>query len=67
MQGSAINVLQQEDVVQSPCIGSCALNDDDICVGCFRASTEIAAWGQVDNKGKRTIVNNAKARKNQSE
>lgn len=66
MQGSDNPILQQDDAVQSPCIGACALNDDDICVGCFRSSAEIAAWSQVDNEVKRSIVNNAKLRMNQS-
>lgn len=30
--------------VESPCVGICRLDDNDVCVGCFRTATEIAHW-----------------------
>jgi len=30
--------------VESPCVSICRLDDNDVCVGCFRTGTEIAQW-----------------------
>lgn len=30
--------------VKSPCISVCALDDHDICIGCYRSLDEIARW-----------------------
>ena len=28
----------------SPCVRNCCLDQDDVCMGCFRSITEICAW-----------------------
>lgn len=30
--------------VESPCISICRLDDNNVCVGCFRTATEIGQW-----------------------
>ena len=45
----------QPESVHSPCVGVCALDDDDICIGCLRSGQEIGQWGYLDNSGKREI------------
>ena len=30
--------------VVSPCISQCKLDDNDVCVGCYRTSSEISGW-----------------------
>lgn len=50
------------DVVLSPCISVCALDEDDVCIGCFRSAKEIGEWGRVDNNGKREILKNVARR-----
>ncbi|PUA26893.1 MAG: hypothetical protein B0W54_20990 [Cellvibrio sp. 79] len=52
-----------ESVVQSPCVRNCCLNEDDICLGCFRTLAEITRWGAVDNLIKEDIVLRAKQRR----
>jgi uncharacterized protein len=32
------------DLPVSPCIRQCCLNEQNICVGCFRALDEITGW-----------------------
>ena len=39
----------------SPCINICHLNDNDICVGCFRSSTEIMTWKDLDDEARKAI------------
>lgn len=53
------NVLK----IESPCIRNCCLNDDDICLGCFRSLSEITAWGIVDDPARRKILLLAESRK----
>ena len=35
--------------VASPCTSICSLNDQDICIGCYRTSKEIREWSYLDN------------------
>ena len=48
--------------VKSPCISVCALNDDDICVGCYRSAHEITEWSRLDNTQKRSVLAEANKR-----
>ncbi|MDX1692357.1 MAG: DUF1289 domain-containing protein [Ketobacteraceae bacterium] len=52
----------RKDIVMSPCISVCALDENDICIGCFRSAKEIGDWGRVDNDGKRNILKNVARR-----
>lgn len=54
-----------ESVVQSPCVRNCCLNEDDICLGCFRSLAEITRWGAVDNRLKEDILVRAKQRRSE--
>ena len=49
--------------INSPCIGLCAVNDDNICIGCYRSLKEIGAWLQLDDKSKTQILANCHDRK----
>lgn len=39
----------------SPCVSICALDEDDICVGCFRTGGEVSIWGLLSNDEKREV------------
>lgn len=39
----------------SPCVSICALDEEDICVGCFRTGGEISIWGLLSNDEKREV------------
>jgi len=41
------------------------LNEDDICLGCFRSLGEITRWGTVDNRTREEIVVRAKQRRSE--
>ncbi len=47
----------------SPCVRNCCLNEDDICLGCFRSLAEILQWGGADNDERLAILQNARQRK----
>ncbi len=44
------------DRIESPCIRKCTLDDNDVCVGCFRHIDEICAWGSASNDRRREIL-----------
>ncbi|MEJ0007807.1 MAG: DUF1289 domain-containing protein [Steroidobacteraceae bacterium] len=47
----------------SPCRRDCCLDDDLICLGCFRSIEEIKEWGVVDTHRRRLILQNARQRR----
>lgn len=50
--------------IPSPCIRNCCLNEQDICVGCFRTLTDILEWGQADDTMRmKMLLNVAQRRK----
>ena len=52
-----------DEVAQSPCVWNCCLNDDDICLGCFRSIDEIMQWSAADNRERHVTLQNARQRK----
>lgn len=51
-----------EVLIASPCISICALDENDICVGCYRSAEEITRWSQADNQERRGIIESAAVR-----
>jgi predicted Fe-S protein YdhL (DUF1289 family) len=51
---STINIAPPR--IESPCISICALDDDNVCVGCYRTLDEIAIWNQASNDEKKIIL-----------
>ena len=45
-----------ETPVASPCVHVCALDDEDICIGCQRSAGEISRWGRMDNRERRAVL-----------
>lgn len=48
--------------LDSPCIGICALDEEDLCLGCRRHISEIAAWSRLDTEERRRILAQLPAR-----
>ncbi len=51
---------------QSPCVRDCCLDDDLICVGCFRSFEEIKEWSIIDDARRRQILQNVQRRREAS-
>ncbi len=49
--------------LESPCIRNCCLNEDDICLGCFRHVDEIIEWGSASHFRRASILEKAKRRR----
>ncbi|GAA5525672.1 hypothetical protein Maes01_02244 [Microbulbifer aestuariivivens] len=59
---AAAKVLPAERPVRSPCISVCALNEDDLCEGCFRSGMEISHWGRMSNDERRKVLQSCNER-----
>jgi len=42
--------------VPSPCVRICCLDENDVCLGCFRTITEICAWAGSSNEQRTEIL-----------
>jgi len=56
------DTMNNEVLIASPCISICALDENDICVGCYRSAAEITRWSQADNPERRDILASAYTR-----
>ncbi|MFB4390848.1 MULTISPECIES: DUF1289 domain-containing protein [unclassified Pseudomonas] len=46
----------QERPVASPCVNVCALDEQDVCIGCQRTVQEITHWARMDNPQRRRVL-----------
>lgn len=53
-------------MVKSPCIAVCALNENDLCIGCYRTGQEITDWGEMDNLKKAEVMKKVAKREDES-
>lgn len=53
-------------MVESPCVASCRLNADKLCVGCFRHITEIVDWNRRSDTENSAILQKVAKRKQQA-
>jgi len=51
--------------VSSPCIRKCTLDQDNICVGCFRSEREIVGWLRMDEAEQRATLQRCEVRQTQ--
>lgn len=56
----------EEKPLKSPCVSICVLNEEDVCVGCFRTGNEISHWGSYNNQQKREVLTLSVARSRKS-
>jgi len=48
--------------VNSPCINICKLDENKICIGCYRTLDEIANWTKYTDEEKQNIINQVQNR-----
>ncbi|MBT5231587.1 MAG: DUF1289 domain-containing protein [Methylococcales bacterium] len=51
-----------ETTIPSPCIRNCCLDEEDVCLGCFRSVDEITQWGAATATQRLEILKQAKIR-----
>lgn len=52
--------------VQSPCVSLCRLDEERVCLGCFRHVEDIRAWRSADDDTRREIIAAAEQRRLQA-
>lgn len=50
------------EVVASPCVSICALDGDDVCIGCFRTGGEVSRWGLLTAEEQRDVLDRCRRR-----
>jgi predicted Fe-S protein YdhL (DUF1289 family) len=54
-------------MITSPCVSNCCLDDEDVCLGCYRHVDEITGWHSADNQRRLQILENTQQRKAQKQ
>jgi len=49
--------------IDKPCIKKCCLNEDDVCLGCFRTFDDMVQWHKSNIEEKTKMLKMAKERK----
>lgn len=52
------------DKVRSPCVSVCALDENDVCIGCQRSGDEILRWTSMTNDERRDVLRKVAEREN---
>lgn len=52
--------------ISSPCVSICALDEQDMCLGCYRTATEITYWGRYNDDEKRQVLERVAERERRS-
>ena len=47
---------QSDKSIQSPCVRNCCLDDNDVCLGCYRLLEEILQWSASTEEKKREVL-----------
>lgn len=50
------NARPLDRTLDSPCISVCALDENDLCIGCQRSAKEIARWSAMTAEQKRHVL-----------
>lgn len=49
--------------IHKPCIRRCSLNEEEICLGCFRTFDDMLRWNKASIEEKQEMLNLAEQRK----
>jgi len=52
-------LIKPDNTVQttpSPCVRNCCLDEDNICLGCFRSIEEIMRWANATEEEKQGVI-----------
>ena len=49
--------------INKPCIRQCCLNEEDVCLGCFRTFDDMLIWNKSNEEEKTKMLKMAEERK----
>lgn len=56
-------MLKNKSSVKSPCVQVCTLDENKICMGCYRSVEEVRNWFRFTDKEKKQAIKNADERR----
>lgn len=51
-----------EKSFSSPCVRNCCLDDNDVCLGCYRSIKEIMQWSNMSDAEKSSTLDKSQSR-----
>lgn len=57
--------MHRHGSVASPCVRNCCLDDQDICLGCYRSMAEILGWSAAGKEERNAILQRCRLRREQ--
>jgi predicted Fe-S protein YdhL (DUF1289 family) len=54
---------KNKDKSLSPCVRNCCLDENDVCVGCYRSLSEILNWRELPLSEKKAIMERSQLNK----
>jgi len=45
--------------IPSPCVSICSMNNDDLCIGCYRTAKEIREWLLMEDDERLVVIEKA--------
>jgi predicted Fe-S protein YdhL (DUF1289 family) len=63
-QSENSRTLHVKPQVPSPCVRNCFLDQQDICMGCFRHLDEITGWSSYSNAQRELVLSQCHTRRN---
>jgi len=49
--------------ITSPCVRNCCLDQQDVCIGCFRTLQQIMDWTSLDESQKLDVIKECEQRR----
>ncbi len=56
-------MLKKRYIIKNPCIQVCTLDDEKICIGCYRSAEEIRGWHTMTDEQKLQVLVNIEERR----
>lgn len=53
------------DDIASPCVNNCQLNEEDVCMGCYRSLQEIGDWMLLNSEQRLEVLQRSQERRKQ--
>ena len=53
-------------IIPSPCVSICSMNEEDLCIGCYRTAKEIREWLLMEDDERIDVIEKSaeRSRKN---
>lgn len=56
LSGAGLKAAPRPGFPPSPCIDVCALDEQEVCIGCRRTLAEIVAWASMSARQQREVI-----------